>query len=535
MVLRPLACLGLLLTALSLSMPAQARKDVAPYLEVGQIFSADLNGNNDVLTYSQVAAGIDASVSNRRSEAQISYRYERRIGWGDRIEDGDIHSGLARAAYQLVPNKLSIEAGALASRARVDGRGSSPSLLVGNTDNVTQVYSIYAGPNFKTEAGPLALNAAYRLAYTKVEADDVVLGGGQPRLDQYDDSVSHLATASVGMGPGELPFGWTFAGAYEREDAGQLAQRFESKGIRGDAILPVSPYLAIVGGVGYEDIEASQRAPLLDVTGVPVVDGKGRFVTDPASPRLLAYDLDGLYWDVGVAWRPSRRTSLEARIGRRYGSMSYTGSFTYQMNEATAFGAVVYDDVQTFGQQLNDNLSRLPTSFATVSNPLAPQFGGCVFGGGSGNAGGCLNPVFQSINSSVYRTRGVTAVMSRQRGHWSMGVGLGYAQRKYETPVIAGASFNLDGVRDESWFGQGQIGYQIDEKSAVDAQIFASLYDSGILNAPNVWSTGATGSYRRTFGRRLSGIAAVGLYSSRIEGQEGDLNASALFGLRYTF
>jgi hypothetical protein len=523
-----------LIAALTLAVPAHARKEITPYLEVGQILSADLKGSNEVLTYTQVAAGIDASVSNRRSEAQVSYRYERRISWDNKIEDGDVHSGLARGRYEVLPNKLSIEAGALATRARVDGRGDAPGLLIGNVDNVTQVYSVYAGPNFKTEAGPLEITAAYRLAYTKVEAEDIVLAPGQPRLDNYDDSVGHLATASVGMGPGELPFGWTIAGTYEREDAGQLDQRFDRKGIRSDVIVPVSPTVAIVGGVGYEDIEASQRAPLLDSTGAPLVNAKGRFVTDPASPRLLAYDLDGIYWDTGVAWRPSRRTSLEARIGRRYGSMSYTGSLSYQMNQATAFGVVVYDEIQTFGQQLNDNIALLPTNFATVSNPLAPQFGGCVFGG-SGSAGGCLNPAFQSINSSVFRTRGVTAVMSRQRGPWSMGMGIGYAQRKYETPLVAGATFNLDGVRDESWFGQGQVAYQIDERSQVDAQIFASLYDSGILNAPNVLSTGLTSSYRRTFGRRLSGLAAIGLYSNKVEQQEGDLNASALLGMRYSF
>ena len=32
-----------------------------------------------------------------------------------------------------------------------------------------------------------------------------------------------------------------------------------------------------VGGVGYEDIEASQRSALLTAGGDPVVDGNGRF------------------------------------------------------------------------------------------------------------------------------------------------------------------------------------------------------------------------------------------------------------------
>ena len=48
--------------------PAYARKDISPYIEVGQILSADLKNGGDVLTYSSVAAGVDVSLSSSRSE-----------------------------------------------------------------------------------------------------------------------------------------------------------------------------------------------------------------------------------------------------------------------------------------------------------------------------------------------------------------------------------------------------------------------------------------------------------------------------------
>ena len=243
---RELVCASLV--ALAIVTPAQARKEITPYLEFDQIFSADLKGDSDVTTYSQIAAGVDAEVSNSRAELQVSYRYERRISWDNDTEDGDVHSGLARGGYQIIPNTLSIEGGALATRARIDNRGDAPGLLIGSLDNVTQVYSAYVGPTFTTQAGSLNVSAAYRLGYTKVDANDVILPPGQPRLDTYDDSLTHLATASVGMDSGELPFGWTIAGAFEREDAGQLDQRFESKGVRGDVVVPVSPTVAIVAG-----------------------------------------------------------------------------------------------------------------------------------------------------------------------------------------------------------------------------------------------------------------------------------------------
>ncbi len=518
------------------TMPAEAKKkaQVTPYIEVGQVVTADLKGG-DTLTYSTVAAGIDASISNARSEAQINYRYERRIGYGKKLNDSDIQTGLARARFGVIPNKLNIEAGAIATRARADIRGNAPGLLVGNVDNVVQVYSGYVGPTLTTNVGNLKVGAAYRLGYTRAEAGNFVAAPGQPALDRFDDSVTNLASASVGMESGVLPFGWTVSGAYEREDAGQLDQRFESKTARGDVVLPVSPTVALVGSVGYEDIEASQRSALADANGAPVVDGRGRFVTDKSSPRLLAYNQDGLFYDAGVVWRPSRRTNIEARVGKRFGSLSYTGSATYQANSATAFQVNVYDQLETFAQQLNDNLALLPTNFTNFNNPLNSQAGGCLFGGGGGGrAGGCLNPAFQSVNSAVFRSRGITGLVSTQRGPLNIGFGAGYAQRKYRTPTGA-VGFSLNGLTDESYFAQGQVAYQIDDASNINAQVFASLFDSGILGAPNVLSTGATGAYNRTFGQHLSTTAAVGLFSSRVDGQEGDLTGTALLGLRYSF
>ena len=128
-----------------------------------------MKDGGDVLTYSTVAAGVDASVQTRRAEAQVSLRYERLIGYDNGVEDQDIVTGLARGSVALTRN-FSLEAGGIAARTRVDGRGAATSNLVGNPDNVTQVYSVYAGPTFATQAGDLSVNAAYRAGYTKVES-----------------------------------------------------------------------------------------------------------------------------------------------------------------------------------------------------------------------------------------------------------------------------------------------------------------------------------------------------------------------------
>ncbi|MFH7275437.1 hypothetical protein ACHWGP_28965, partial [Klebsiella pneumoniae] len=73
---------------------------------------------------------------------------------------------------------------------------------------------------------------------------------------------------------------------------------------------------------------------VVDATGTPVLDRDGRFVTNEASPRRVAYRTDGIYYDAGVVWRPNRRTSVEGHVGRRYGSLSYTGTATYQASDS---------------------------------------------------------------------------------------------------------------------------------------------------------------------------------------------------------
>lgn len=510
---------------------AEPRVEVVPYIEVQQVLVADLKNGGDVLTYSTVAAGVDASIATRRAEGQVSVRYERLIGYDNGVDDQDIVTGLARGSLAVTRN-LSLEAGGVAARSRVDGRGAAPVNLVGNPDNITQVYSVYGGPTFTTQAGDLSINAAYRAGYTKVETkDSVVLPAGQQRFDQFDDSVSQLATASVGMQPGPLPIGWAVSGSWQREDAGQLDGRFDGKYVRGDVTVPVSPTLALVGGIGYEDIEISERDALRDAGGVPIVGTDGRLVKDPNSPRLIAYQTDGLIWDAGVLWRPSPRTSVEARYGRRYGSDIYIGNLSYRPGRDWAVNVSVYDTVTGFGSLLNDNLAALPTQFRTTRNPLSGDIGGCAFGQSGGL---CLNDALQNASSAAFRQRGITASFSGTTGGWDTGVALGYNRRKAIASSL-GAQAVVNGVTDEFFFAAAYLGTNIDQRTRFESNIYASYFDSGFASANDVLQTGANAALYRQIIRGLSAKAAVGLDSYRQEDFDSELTASALLGLRYSF
>ncbi|HST36390.1 MAG TPA: hypothetical protein VLK25_07155 [Allosphingosinicella sp.] len=503
-----------------------ARAEIRPYLEVTQVLSAELGDGGETLTYTSVAAGVDGSIQTRRVTAQMSYRYERHIEYDGNVPDRDIHSGLAAVNVQVVPGALTFDAGALATRTAGDGRA----IGVSTQDQAVNVYSVYAGPTLSTHAGPVAVNAAYRLGYVKID-DDRIAGTLD---DDFDSATAHSATASVGMAPGgPLPFGWTVGAGYAREDSGgRFEQRFEGMYARADVVVPLSSTLAVTAGVGYEDIQASQNDILRDGGGLPVLDPAGRPIADPSRPRLLTYDMDGVMYDAGIIWRPTARTELQARAGRRYGGTTVIGSLSHQINDHAALNAAVFDSVTTFGNQLNNDLSSLPDDFDVSRDPVTGNLGGCAFGRQGGGA--CLGRSLQSIRGNSFRMRGGSITFSGERRLWTWGIGAGYTHRRYARPNDP----VFDPViprEDEDVSVYASLGRQLSRTSNVDLNVYASWYDSDLAGANDITSLGATASYSRTFLLdRLQLLAAMGIYNTD-DGVDSSTNASGQLGLRYTF
>jgi hypothetical protein len=509
----------------------QRQVDVSPYLEVGQVLTADLKNGGDVLTYTNVAVGVDAAIVTNRAELAATLRYEHRFGWNGGLGDADTISGLARGRIE-VARGLNLEGGALATRTRADGQGADSGLFIGNASNVANLYSVYAGPTLTRRIGGLDVGAGYRFGYTKVDIDEpAILSPGSQPQDIFDSSTNHIAWASVGARPGDLPFGWQVSGGYEREDASQLDQRFEGKYARADVTMPIGPTVALLGGVGYEDIEIGQRNPVVDTNGLPVRDANGRFITDKSTPRQLSFDTDGLIWDAGVMWQPSRRTSLTARVGRRYGDTIYTGSFSYRADHATTVQVGVYDGLSSLGRGLSGGLAALPTQFDPTRNPIGGTINPCVFGQ---QGGGCLNNQLGNATSAQYRSRGVQATIGSRFAGWSYGVGVGYDQRKLLAPLLSPIA-SLNGIKDENYYLFLSAARQLDADSDLNLTGYVNYFDNGAPGASDVQSAGLSASYARRFWRGLTGTAAASLNAFDQDGFNSQLIGSALVGLRYNF
>ncbi len=509
------------------------RMDIQPYIEASQVLSAELTPGNDVVTYTSLAAGVDAAFGGRYSQGSVSLRYERRIGYGD-LEDGDAITGVARTSLALVPRRVTLEAGGLASRARVESGGAtSLGGFDGDDSSTSQIYSVYAGPTLQTNIDQLEVTGGYRIGYTRVEApDSIVLAPGDQPVDIFDDSLSQQAAARVGFAPGTvLPIGVGVGGGWNRQDVSNLDQRLDDRYVRADVVVPLSPTLAAIGGVGYEDIEVSARDAVRDGAGIPVLGPDGRLITDDSSPRQIAYQTDGLIWDAGVMWRPSSRTSLQAMVGHRYGSMSYTGSFSYAPNPRTSINLGVYDTINSFGGVLVDNLSNLPTEFQAFRNLLTGDLGGCV---AALEGGTCALGNLGSLRSAVFRSRGGTASVGRSTGRTSYGLAAGYDQRRYIT--AAGTALeDVNGLLDETIWAGAYASQKLDENSAISANAYANWFDSGFDSTGTGVGYSASLGYYRNLIAGLTGTAAVGLDGVTREALPDYTNASALVGLRYSF
>ncbi len=515
------------------AMPGNAAttRAVQPYIEVNQVLTAQLSPGNDVVTFTQIASGVDVNLQGRSSGLAASIRYERNIGYGDNSVDTDAVSGVLRGTLAVVPNTLNLEAGALGIRTRVDAGGGTTTNPLAPQDQTSQIYSLYAGPSLTERVGIVDVAAVARAGYTRFDVDNAVLDGQGNRVDTFDESLTYLGQVRAGIRPGDLlPVGIAATAGGFQEDISNLDQRVRDLYARVDLTLPVTRSLALVGGVGYESVEISSRDALRDANGNPIIGANGQFVTNTAAPRILAFDVDGLLWDVGVQWRPSSRTSLSAAVGRRYASTTYYGNFTYNPNQRSAFALDVYDGVTGLGGVLNNGLAGLSNDFQAVRNPVTGDFGGLVTGQNGAAGIGTLG----SVRSAAFRGRGVRASYQRQVGRTTAAIAAGYDRRSF----IAAAGTVLaaaNGVIDENYYVNAGLQRDLGRSANLSANGYINWFESG-TNTGNVTASGASLAYNRTLTSRLVGRAAVGVdyFDSQFTADDVAF-ATALLGLRYNF
>lgn len=513
---------------------ARPRVNVGAYVEVQQAVSAELAGgtglgDDEVLTYTSVAAGVDGQIVSRRVAASFGYRYERRIELSGDVPDSDVHSGIGQVRAQIVPGIVAVEAGGIATRTGGTGRA----IGVSDRESGAEVYSGYAGPTLTTRAGPVAVNAFYRLGYASVD-DDSLAGAGVP--ESNFSSTVHMAGASASMAPGRLPFGWTASAGHVSSSTSSFDSEYEGQFVRGDAVLPVNPSLAVTAGIGYSRGRASQSDVRRTATGELAVDANGNLIADPARPRLVTYDEAGLFADAGFIWRPTPRSELQLRAGiNDDGDPVVAGSALFQVGRNFGFSFSLYDNDETFGTSLIRNLRNLPDAFKVNRDPLTGEFAvGCVFSQDDPGRGACLSPALQSITAASFRTRGGSWLFSGTGRLFSYGGGITYARRDFhlpDDPIFA----DVFAPNDQDLALFGSISRRLGRTSSIGFDGFLSIYDTESKTASDVVTIGARGNFVRSYLLdRLQLLVALGLTYRSLQNDDS-LVADGRVGLRYSF
>jgi len=510
--------------------PRRLSVDLAAYVEADVGVSADIAGGDDeVLTYAGVAVGVEGQVRTRRVSAGFSYRYERRMELSGDLPDDDSHSGIASARVEVVPRLVSVEGGGLATRTGGSGRAFG----VTDQEAGTEVFAGYVGPTLTTRSGPVAINAFYRLGYVHVD-DESLAVASQP--DGRLETTVQLAGVSAGVAPRGGRIGWTVSAGHMSASTSSFDSEFDSQFVRGDVVLPVNPSFAVSAGVGYSRARASERDVLRGPNGVPIFDAEGNLFPDPNGPRVETLDSDGIYADAGFIWRPSPRSELQLRAGvNDDGQPVVLGSAAFQVGRNFGIGFSLYDNDETFGTSLVNDLNSLPEDIDIRRDPFTGGLiAGCVFSKEQPGRGVCLSPALQSINRVTFRERGGSLLFSGGGRTWSWGGGVSYARRDTYAPddPFFATAFLAPDEQDLSLFATA--GRSLSPLADLTFDGFASFFDS---EAPgrDVTTLGGRVSFSQSFLlRRLQLLTGLGLTYRSLLGDDV-LTAEAILALRYTF
>jgi hypothetical protein len=509
------------------------RTRIVPYIEIDQTIYDQTAPYSQVVTYTTLAAGADMLINSRSTTGVATIRYEHHFSETRAQGSSDTLTGIARTQTQIIPHTLMFDFAGLAARTAIAANGSTYLNPVDNVGSIYQIWSLYGGPSLQTHAGILGIKAAYDLGYNEIDQirSFVPAGGGAP-VDVFGHSLTQNGTASIGVRPGEVfPFGVALLGNYLREDISNLDQRLIDERLGVQVTQPLSRDLALVGDVGWEKAEVSQRNAELDANGNPVVASNGQYVTDPNSPRLLAYRTDGLSWDVGVVWHPSKRTMASAYIGQRYDSTTYYGSFFHAPNSRSTINVSVFDGLYGFGSGLMTALQALPTDFTVTRDPFSGNVGGCYLGS---TGGSCVTGALGSANAFVFRARGVNAAYAVTVGRLNFNVGTGYVTRRFitaENTVLA--SYN--GLVDQTWYVNAGMSGPIDRRTRFMLNGFASIYHTDELPVGDTGDWGINGMLVRHLTDKLIGTAAIEVLGVKPQVSPDQLETMGQLGLRYNF
>ncbi len=540
------------LSVTSVSSPVQADFIVTPGVELRQVISNNSRGSGGVTGWLEAAAFMDVEIETNRVQGSGYLRAGRAFKEFGSLEREERYEGSLDLKSELLDDFLFMDFGGIASQYAADPRGFNLISNDADSGNTAQVFSGYVEPRVMQRFGNFAdFEARYRFGAVSADGpntglaglpEEFGLGTGDTVGALLTDSVTqsgHLVLASPEDATSTIT--WALSGSATHEDLDQLDQKYRSYRGLLDVGVRVTRSLQIVGSAGYEDIENTQDSILFGIDGLPVLDAGGNLQIDPAMPRRTAFAIDGMTWDAGFRWAPSRRTLLEVRGGRRFGDTVFSLNMGHMTRGGTQFTANWQETLNSFSRLLTQSLNGVPIAARQISG--GSQFGvpTCVIGVDASQPSGCAFGLSQAITPATFKLNRGTFSVGHEYDAWSWNVEAFYDQRRYldsqqlQTPGTPQLPPSGLLGKDQSFGLRSRADLKLSERETLGASAFAARNKFALTTPRKDYNVHAGLSYRRSLSKNLAATTSgyLGHTFSEFGGDYTSFTASV--GLQYVF
>ncbi|MEZ5591648.1 MAG: TIGR03016 family PEP-CTERM system-associated outer membrane protein [Gammaproteobacteria bacterium] len=415
--------LGFALSALGFSMAsAQAAEwRILPALTVSGTYHDNItqapSGAEESDFVTEVNPGISIQADGSRLNLDLSYTMQN-LFYAENSDDNTTnHELTADANAELMRKFLFLDVFGSYQQVLLSPEGTGGSDNTTITDNRTDAWTYSLSPYAVTRFGNLAAELRYtfeKVGYAESEAETAAASDTQSifanlasdpsarRLSRVSDyrssgggSGSDNSQAAAAARQYANNVQWSVTYARDQTDfKDDTDDVFEN--IALDTSYRVGARTAFLAGLGYENNEFEQS----DELDKP----------------------EGLFWYTGVAWSPSRRTSLEATIGRRFYGTTY--SLDVQHATRTISANIQYaEDFTTSSGTLLEN--QLTSGSASDS--------GDAFSDPVENPQSLLNVPLPGLSSDVFLRRRLTGEIAKQTAKSTFSVSAFGEKREFQS------------------------------------------------------------------------------------------------------
>ena len=405
--------------------PSQAAEwRIVPSLTVVETYNDNIEqappGDEDSDFVTEVNPGISLRAEGSRLRLDLNYTMQNLFYAENSDENSTNHELSADANAELLRELLFLDAFASYQQVLISPEGTGNIGNITITDNRTDAWTYTLSPYALTQFGNLAAELRYtfeKVGFSENEAEDAAAADTHSVFASLasDPSARRLARAA-GYRPDNRSserryvndFQWSLAYSRDQTDfTDNTEDIFEN--ISLDTAYRIGAVTALLAGLGYENNDFEQS-------------------DDADQP-------EGFFWYTGIAWNPTRRTSIEATIGRRFFGTTY--GFDLQHNTRSVTSTIQYaEEFTTASDTLLEN--QLITGMDDGENILSdPE-----------SSNPLVDVPFPGLSSDVFLRRRLTGEISKRTAKSVFTLGAFGEKREFQRAIgderVMGVTFGWD-------------------------------------------------------------------------------------------